>query len=92
MNKATEQLTREQAIQFADQEKYKSMSASEIEHFQINQKCLCMPFGVFHGAVEETLGRPVYTHEFANPDSLRNELLGKIPTPTLGEIICKLVK
>ena len=26
---------------------------------------LCMPFSIFQEAVEKTLGRPVWTHEFA---------------------------
>jgi hypothetical protein len=29
---------------------------------------LCCPFGEFHEAVENRLGRPVYTHEFASKD------------------------
>ncbi len=46
-----------------------------------------MPFGVFHEAVEKALGRPVFTHEFANPDALKSELMGYRPPPSIQEII-----
>jgi hypothetical protein len=34
---------------------------------------LFMPFDLFHEGVEELLGRPVWTHEFAAGDLLRKE-------------------
>ena len=47
-----------------------------------------MPFGVFHEAVEKTLGRPVYTHELGfNVDGLKKELEGKAEAPSLVEIL-----
>lgn len=80
------QLTKEQAIAFAKNKAYEGMSSRMIAEFQLNQERLCMPFGVFHKAVEEALGRPVYTHEFVNPELLIKELNGERPTPTLEEI------
>jgi len=69
-----EQLTKEQAIQFADNEIWRGMSNGEIALFQIDQEFLCMPWQVFHKAVSKALDRPVFTHEFANADRLRAEL------------------
>ena len=47
-----------------------------------------MPFDVFHKAVEETLGRPVFTHEFGlNLDGLCKELAGEQKAPTLQQIV-----
>ena len=79
------QLTKEQAIAFG--ENNEGMTARQIAEFQMEQDLLCMPFDVFHKAMEETLGRPVFTHEFAFRDSLRKELLGEKPSPTFEEII-----
>ncbi|WP_443018188.1 DUF7736 domain-containing protein [Sphingobium sp. TKS] len=38
--------------------------------FQLGQDCLCMPFTRFMEGVSALLRRPVFTHEFANPDVL----------------------
>ena len=47
-----------------------------------------MPFGVFHEAIEKTLERPVFTHEFGlNLDSLKMELMHGTTPPTLQEIM-----
>lgn len=45
-----------------------------------------MPFDVFHKAVEDTLGRPVFTHEFAGT-SIMEELRGEKAAPTFEEIM-----
>ena len=81
------QLTREQAIAFGDNKLYEGMTSRQIAEFQMEQDLLCVPFDVFHRAMEEVLGRPVYTHEFAFRDSLRKELYGEKAAPTLEEII-----
>ena len=81
------QLTREQAIAFCDNKLYEGMTSRQIAEFQMEQDLLCMPFDVFHKAMEEILGRPVFTHEFAFRDSLRKELLGEKPSPTFEEIV-----
>ena len=82
-----EQLTEEQAIAFYESDAWKNWTSRQIAEFQMEQDRLCIPFDVFHKAMEETLGRPVFTHEFAFRDSLREELFGETPAPTLEEVI-----
>ena len=82
------QLTEQQAIAFYENKCYEGMTSQQIAEFQIEQDRLCVPFDVFHKAITEALGRPVYTHEFAlNRDGLRKELRGEKEPPTLEEII-----
>lgn len=84
------QLTKEQAVAFAENKCYESMSYRQRAEFQMEQDRLCMPFDVFHEAIEKTLGRPVFTHEFAFRDELRKELYGEKDAPTFEEI-CALI-
>jgi hypothetical protein len=84
------QLTKEQAIAFAENKCYEGMTYRQIAEFQIEQDRLCMPFDIFHEAIEKTLGRPVFTHEFAFADGLRKELYGEKEPPTFEEI-CALI-
>ncbi len=84
------QLTKGQAIKFGKSKIWKTenWTARQIVEFQLFQKILCMPFDVFHEAMEKALGRPVYTHEFGlNVEGLKKELLGEKSPPTLEEII-----
>ena len=69
----SKQLTKEEAIKFNDDKQYESMSHIEIAKFQINQEILCMPFSVFHKAVEKALDRVVFTHEFGF-ESIKSEI------------------
>ena len=63
-------------------------TAREIAKFQLFTVELCMPFDVFHHAVEEALARPVWIHEFGfNVDALIQEFLGERDAPTLDEIL-----
>jgi len=41
-----------------------------------NGRFLMVPFDVLHARVETLMGRPVWTHEFANYDALIGELEG----------------
>lgn len=82
-----EQFTREQAIAFGDAKLYEKMSDREKVELQLFQEKLCMPFDVFHEAIEKVLGRPVYTHEFAFIEELQKEFLGEKEPPTLEEIL-----
>ena len=84
------QLTKEQAIAFSENKCYKNMTYRQIAEFQMEQDRLCMPFGVFHEAMEKTLGRPVFTHEFAFCEELRKELYGE-KEPSTFEEICALI-
>lgn len=82
------QLTKDQAINFAESKAFSNMSYREIAEFQINQKKLCMPFSIFHKAVEKTIERPVFTHEFGlNSDGIKAEIMGSKPPPSFEEII-----
>ena len=84
------QLTKEQAIAFGENKLYENMTYRQIAEFQMEQDKLCMPFGVFHEAMEKTLGRPVFTHEFSFREELRKEIYGEKEPPTFEEI-CALI-
>lgn len=86
------QLTKEQAIQIAESGVWKTWSDEKIVKFQLYQDKLCMDFGRFHEAVENVLGRGVWTHEFAFVESLREEYEGKREKPTMEDIINLLDK
>lgn len=82
------QLTKKQAIAFCENKLYEGMTSRQIAEFQMEQDRLCVPFDVFHKAITEALGRPVFTHEMGlNYDGLRKELYGENEPPTLEEII-----
>jgi hypothetical protein len=85
-----EQMTKEEAIAFCDSEKWKEMTSEQIVQLQLYQKLLCVPFDVFHGAVEAVLKRPVWTHEFANIKSMQEEFEGKRPKATMDDIMDKI--
>jgi hypothetical protein len=80
-------LTKEQAIKLYESEWWKDASDYDIVKFQLFEDLLCVPFGEFHRAIEKVLGRPVWTHEFAFIDGLRNEFLKDKPAPTFEEIV-----
>lgn len=87
------QLTKQEAINFYDNKLYEHMSDREKAIFQLTQDLLCMPFDVFHEAVEKTLGRPVFTHEFGlNSEGLIKEILGEKEPPTFDEIVGMIPK
>lgn len=82
------QLTKEQAIAFCQNRCWEGWSARQIAEFQMEQERLCIPFDVFHKAIENVLCRPVYTHEFGlNYENLRKELMGEKEPPVLEDII-----
>lgn len=81
------QISREDAIAIAESGIWKEWDNEQIVRFQLFQDKLCMPFSRFHEAMEDVLGRPVYTHEFAYSDSLKEEYLGTKKPPTLEDII-----
>ncbi len=69
------------------------MSLQQRAEFQITQNLLCMPFDKFHEAIEKTLNRPVYTHEFGiNIEGLTNELFNDGKPPTFEELINMIPK
>jgi len=69
------QLTVQEALEFYKSEKWKTMSQKEIALFQMQQEMCCIPFRVFHKAVEDTVGHAVLTHELhKNHDILLKEI------------------
>lgn len=82
-------MTREEALKLANSKWWEDKSPQEIAEFQLNESLLCMPFDLFHKAVEEWLGRPVWTHEFACPDELMAEGHGENKTRTMSEVLDK---
>lgn len=81
------QLTQAEAVEMYESGKWQEMKPDERAAIQLAQRFLFMPFGEFHKAVEETLGRPVWTHEFAFKQRLIDELIGKVGAPTMEDII-----
>lgn len=82
-----EQLTQQQAIALAESGEWKSWTSEQIVRFQLFQDRLGVGFTRFHKAIEEVLGRSVFTHEFAYRDELIKEYLGCKDAPSLDEII-----
>jgi len=86
------QLTEKEAIAFYENKLYDHLTTSQKAFFQMEQERLCMPFGVFQEAVQEVVGRPVWTHEFAKPDLLRKEMRGERKAPNFQEILDMIPK
>ena len=84
------QLTKSEAIQLAENGTLKALSAKEAALFQFRQDRLCCDFSHFHKGMTELLGRPVYSHEFADPDALWLEYHGAVEKPDFAGIIAKL--
>ncbi|MCW5648374.1 MAG: hypothetical protein KIS62_01375 [Ramlibacter sp.] len=85
------QLTQAEAIALAESCAWEAWTCQQRAIFQIIQDRLCMPFEVFHEAVEKTLGRPVFTHEFGlSRERLTQELAGVNGAPSMEEIIALL--
>ncbi len=81
-------MTKAESLAKYDSKFWEPMTYVERAKFQLFEPLLCMPFDVFHEAVEKALGRPVYTHEFGmNLDGLKRELLKISPAPTMIEIL-----
>lgn len=81
-------MTKDEAIKLYETGFWEQMSYRDRAMFQMFESKLCMPFSVFHEAMEKSLERPVFTHEFGlDSEGLRKELLGDRPTPTFEEIL-----
>lgn len=81
------QFTYEEALAYYNSGQWKNLTAQEITSMGLYQDRLCMPFDVILDAASNALNRPVYTHEFLNPQRLKDELAGVVGEPTLQEII-----
>jgi len=81
-------MTKEQAVALAESHWWIGKSSHDLAMFQLHEPLLCMPFDVFHRAVEEALQRPVFTHEFGlNWEGLKKELLGEAERPSLEQVL-----
>ena len=80
--------TSEWAKEFMESGKWERLTAREKTELQLAAEFLCMPFNEFHRAISQTLGRSVYTHEFAlNWDGLCEEVFNGAEPPSIEEII-----
>jgi hypothetical protein len=68
-------LTKDEAVALSESGWWKEKTPQEIVKFQLFEDRLSMDFRAFHEAVEKALGRPVWTHEFAEPVHLRDAFL-----------------
>ena len=81
-------MTKEKAIRLFESKFWEYLSDEEIAKFQLVEDRLCMPFEIFQNAIEKTLNRPVFTHEFGlNRESLMRELFDEKEPPTIEDII-----
>lgn len=80
-------MTKEQAIKLGKSKWWKNKPFEIVARFQLNEEFICMDFSDFREAVEKSLNRNVWTHEFVNPKALLDELNGKRKAPTMQEII-----
>lgn len=74
--------TSDQAVELAELKWWVGVDDRAVALTQLSQGLLCMDFSDFHKAVESAAGRPVWTHEFAKPDSLIAEIKGRKSAPT----------
>lgn len=84
------QFTHDEAITFYTSGAWQALDLMDRARLQLEQRRLCMPVAQFHAAMEFALGRPVWTHEFAQLDSLRDEFYERIPKATWAEIVAKI--
>lgn len=79
---------KEKAIELYKSGWWKGKTDREIARFQLFTGELCCPFDIFHKAIEASLGRPVFTHEFGlNYDGLVQEFLDERDAPTLEQVM-----
>lgn len=79
---------KEAAIKLGGSNWWHGLSAREIASFQLFTTEMCLPFGEFHKALEESLARPAWTHELGmNFDGIVAEFLGEKDAPTMEEIL-----
>ncbi len=68
-----------------------SRTTRDIAKFQLFTVELCVPFGIFHRALEDVLGRPIWIHEFGfRLEELVQEFLDERDAPTAEEIFALL--
>lgn len=88
--RAPRQFMRDEAINFATSERWRLLTVEEGALFQLRQDCLCMPLDRFMDGMNRLLGRPVFLHEFADPDALWTEYLATNPPQYVAAMIDRL--
>lgn len=83
-------LTRDQAVALYDSRFWRYLNLEERACFQLSEDRLCMPFPVFHHAVEVCLQRKVAAGEYLWPKRLLREIAPGA-TPPSKERILELV-
>ena len=79
---------KEKAIEMYESKWWEAVDYRKIAEFQISVSELCCPFDVFHEAVEKTLNRPVFTHEFGlNYNGIYNKIFNNAPAPSFEQIL-----
>ena len=87
MHSLQQSIGRRRAIALFGSQWWLGRTTREIAKFQLFTAELCLPFAIFHRALEETLGRPIWIHEFGlNLEALVQEFLDERDPPTLKEI------
>ncbi|MFW9992007.1 MAG: hypothetical protein ACFFD4_08085 [Candidatus Odinarchaeota archaeon] len=82
------ELTEEQAIELCKSGFWENLTPEERCKFQLYTRRLCMPWDVFRAAIDQTLGRSVFTHEFGlRFKELQEEFEGKRGKPTLDDLL-----
>lgn len=81
------QLTEVQAVAVAETGAWKKLTKVQLAMAQLQQGRLFCNFGEFQLAVDELLGRPTWTHEYAEPWLLWAEYKGEKTPPTMQEIL-----
>jgi hypothetical protein len=66
-------LTRENSIKIYEEQQWKNLSHREIAILGLSNEYLCVPSGLLQEAVEVFLDRPVFTHEYTDPNRLLME-------------------
>lgn len=66
-------MTRDEAMALAATEWWKACTPKEIVERQLYEDRIIMCFECYQKALEETLGRAVFTHEFCEPEKLQVE-------------------
>jgi len=81
-------MLKKSAKELYETEFWKGLSYHEKVKFQLFEKRLCMPFSIFHEALEESLGRPVFTHEMGyNLEGIQKEFLNDDDPPSFEDIM-----
>ncbi len=88
MHSHQQSIGRQRAVALFESQWWLNRSTREIAKFQLFTAELCLPFSIFHHALEECLRRPIWIHEFGlNVEALVQEFLDERDAPTLDEIL-----